>query len=305
MQHAKWIALAAVTLAVGGVEQAGAQQAPAGRAAVSTPAAPRSTFGDIRSPLSAGFNPALNSPFFPDIRQPLSGVFAPGPFIGNVRQPFGSVFTPNPFVPDFRQPLTGMFNPAAGVPFNGVFGTATSVPPGVFPTVNGFPVDISTVNGFPTNTGLANTPFFVTPSGGIVNSWGEAVQPVYVPVYVPVPVTQGGSAAVSRTTRQRLSDRPGTARARRFSAATRERLSVEAAERLMASTPLTEGIVVSENAQGVRVRIGGQIRRFSRSQVFYFTGGGQLRNGAVEPAGLARGGRVLVPIAVPAAARTR
>jgi hypothetical protein len=315
MQHARRVPLAAaaavtLTLAVGGVVPAAAQQTPASDV-------PRSTFPNIRNPLSAGLNPAASSPFFPDIRQPLSGTFTPNAFTPFGVAPVGMLGAGgaanfSPFVPDIRQPLSGSFNPAAAVPFNGVFGTATSVPAAVLPGAGGFPM----VNGFPANTGLGNTPFFVTPSGAVVTAGGTAVPywgasmgaqpvavPVYVPVYVPVSGAQAGSASASRTTRQRPSDRPGTARTRGYSAATRERLSTEAAERMMARRPLTEGTVISDGAQGVQVRVGGQTRRYSRSQVFFFTNRGEMRNGSIEPTRLARGRRVLVPVAVGATAR--
>lgn len=264
-QRIQWAAGLAMAITVTGMGEVGAQQTPG-----------VSTFPDIRAPQSLGFNPGVISPFSPNFRGPLSGTFSP--FV----VPFGSVsagsapigmldangiprFGVSPFTPDFRQPLTGTFNPVINVPITSPFVLGDSV---------------TGVNG--------TAPFFVGPS----TFWwgpngGVAVQPVPVPVAVPVPVTaqqqRALAAQAARRPRLRLTPTP-------------ERRSLQAAEQVMARTPLTEGTVVSADSRNVRVRMGTAVRSYPRSQVFFFTSTGEMRSAAVQRAGLTRGLRVLVPM---------
>jgi hypothetical protein len=306
-QRTSWTAGLAIAIAAVGSAQA--QQAPSSGVAAGTATVPRSTFADIRAPQSIGFNPSAISPFSPNIRGSFSGAFGPtgipvgvapigllggagvpmfsagtgSPFFADIRTPQSFGFNPgivSPFAPNFRQPLTGTFNPAANVPFNGVIGASTNVPVGIGANTAFSPV--FTGDG---TTGFANgTPFFVFgPTGATL------VTPVAVPVAVPVPVPvaqQPATAAARGTTARR-------APASVISA--QEGRSLQAARQLMARTPLTEGTIVSADSRSVRVRVGGSVRGYTRSQVFYFTANGEMRSGAAQPAGLTRGRRVLVP----------
>jgi hypothetical protein len=206
----------------------------------------------------------------PDIRAPQSLGFNPGvfrPFSPDIRAPQSLGFNPgivSPFTPDIRQPLTGAFSPAVNVPITAPF------------------VLGDTVTGA---TGGAL--FFVGPSGTFwLPQQGVAVQPVPVPVAVPMPVTpeqqQALAAQAAQRPRLRLTPTP-------------ERRSIQAAEQVMARTPLTEGIVVSANERNVQVRVGTVVRSYSRSQVFFFTNDGEMRSADVQRTGLVRGLRVLVP----------
>jgi hypothetical protein len=277
-QRILWTAGLATAIAVAGMGEVGAQQAP-------------SNFANIRAPQSIGFNPNALSPFAPSIQRPFSGAFAPvGMMGGNGTSLFG--FTPmtpffapsgfadirapqslalnpgivSPFTPNIRQPLTGTFNAAANVP----------IVTGSVPIVTG---DVS--------TGFSNgSQFFVGPSGVYWLPNGQAVQPVPVPVAVPVPVTveQQRAMAARQAPRHRLRLTP-----------TPERRSLQAAERTMARAPLTEGIVVSADRRNVKVRVASRVRTYPRSQVFFFTTGGEMRSAAVQTSGMSRGLRVLVP----------
>jgi hypothetical protein len=273
----------------------GAQQAPAsgGSGPSAAAAGARSPFADIRAPQSFGFNPNAISPFSPSIQRPFSGAFAPVGVLGgngfpsfgftpmtpffapggfaDIRAPQSFGFNPgivSPFTPNIRQPLTGTFNAAANVPFNG----AATVP---FVTGDG-------VNGFG-----GGAPFFFGPTGIFWTPDGTAVQRVPVPVAVPVPVPVQPGEATAQPQRRRLRLTP-----------TPERRSLQAAERVMARTALTEGTVVSADSRNVKVRVATKVRAYPRSQVFFFTNGGEMRSATVQTAGVTRGRRVLVPASV-------
>jgi hypothetical protein len=286
-QRKQCIAGLAMAMAVAAMGDVKAQQSTAG-----TATGAGSTFADIRAPQSLGTNPGALSPFSPSLQRPLGGAFSPfgfqplgvlgggaapfgftpmTPFAADIRAPQGFGFNPGtPFTPNIRQPLSGTFNAAGTLPF--VTGSG----------VNGLAADPSFVNGGVNSFG-GGSPFFFGPSGIYWTPNGQAVTPVPVPVAVPVPVpVQPGETAQPQRRRLRLMPTP-------------ERRSLQAAERVMARTALTEGTVVSADSRNVKVRVASKVSTYPRAQVFFFTNGGEMRSAAVQTKGITRGSRVLVP----------
>lgn len=254
-------------------------------------------FPDPRMSLSAGFNPLAATPIFPDIRQPLSGTFVPlTPFpvgtttvIGgfpSLSQGFNPAaglpsfsrgFNPalvNPTLVNPRQPLSGTVNPAPTFPSATSLGAVTTVP-----STTNVPTAFGTSAFGP---GGVATPVIIGANGLAVPS---AVAIPFPNTVIPqsTVVVAGSPAVVRRRTIR--------------SVAARDARSVQAARRLMARVPLTEGTVVSADTRSARVRVRSgrvtRVRKVLASQVFFFSSRGEMLSAAGRR--LAAGTRVLVP----------
>jgi hypothetical protein len=292
---ARWLAGLAIAgaLAVAGMPRGSAQQAPA---ATITPGATIGfrNFGGTFFPnmgMAPGFRNFGGGTFFPNLAAPLGfRNFGRPPFLGGVQAPLNAGLTPvtaNPFSPDIRQPQSGLFNPVAGVPLGAVpagvaggasfsaFGPNSIGTTGIFPNSQ-----VPIVAGDPRASLSAGFNPSVT-----VPSLSSAFNPAVASPFFPNAALPQSSAFNPSVVA------PGVVA---------EQRALAAAQRVMANTALTEGVLTSLDASGARIRLANNgratVTRFPLAQVFFFGPGGRLLTATAGSGRIPVGTRVLVPV---------
>jgi hypothetical protein len=273
---ARWLAGLAIAgaLTLSGVTRGSAQQAPAATVAPGAAVGFRNFgggtfFPNMGAPLGfntfGGLRPFGGAAFFPNFGTPLGfRSFTGQPFLAGVQAPQSAVAAPTtatPVAPDIRQPQSGTLNPAAAVPFG-------AVPAGV--------AGDTSLNAFGAPTASLSAGF--NPS--VTNpSLSSAFNPAVANPFVPNPALPQSRFATPAPV------------------AVAEQQALAAAQRVMATTPLTEGIVTSMGPSGAQVRMttNGRttVTRVPLGQLFFFNAGGQLSTATGQ---LAPGTTVLVPM---------